>query len=232
MFCVKCGVELADSEKRCPLCNTPVYYPVERPEGESPYPEFVHNKERISPRGLYFVIAIMFLIASVIVLACDISVNGGMVWSGIALGGLLTLYVLVFLPMWFKYPYPAVFVPVDFATVLIYLLYIDLHFSEYSWFLGFALPLVSALALIVIPVAVLTHYLRCGYFYIYGGAFIGMALFSLLVEYLIHINFAILHTTLVWSIYPFIALLLIGIMLIVIAIVPQFRESIKKIFAI
>ena len=27
MYCIKCGVELADSEKRCPLCNTPVINP-------------------------------------------------------------------------------------------------------------------------------------------------------------------------------------------------------------
>ena len=230
MFCVKCGVELADSEKSCPLCNTPVYYP-NRVEGESPYPEFIPNRERISPRGLYFVIAFMFLIATDIETACDVSVNGAITWSGLVFGGLVTLYVLFFLPMWFKYPSPAVFVPVDFATVLIYLLYIDLHFGGHNWFLGFALPLVCAVALIVIPVAVLCHYLRCGHLYIFGGAFIGTAFFSVLVEYLIHINFGI-HTVLVWSIYPFIASLLIGIMLIVIAIVPQFRESIKKIFAI
>ena len=27
MYCVKCGVELADSEKKCPLCGTPVFHP-------------------------------------------------------------------------------------------------------------------------------------------------------------------------------------------------------------
>ena len=231
MFCVKCGVELADSEKSCPLCNTPVYYPREVSDADRPYPDFVRNKETISQRGLYFVIAFIFLISSVIQAACDISVNGKIVWSGIVFGGLVTLYVLVFLPMWFRRPSPAIFIPVDFATVLIYLLYIDLHFVTYSWFLGFALPLVSALALIVIPVAVLSYYLRCGYLYIYGGAFIGIALFSVLVEYLIHLNFGV-PTILVWSIYPLIASLLIGIMLIVIAIVPQFRESIRKIFTI
>ena len=27
MFCVKCGVKLADTEKICPLCGTTVYHP-------------------------------------------------------------------------------------------------------------------------------------------------------------------------------------------------------------
>ena len=26
MYCVKCGVELGDSEKTCPLCGTSVFY--------------------------------------------------------------------------------------------------------------------------------------------------------------------------------------------------------------
>ena len=27
MYCVKCGVQLADTEKSCPLCGTRVYHP-------------------------------------------------------------------------------------------------------------------------------------------------------------------------------------------------------------
>jgi len=40
------------------------------------------------------------------------------------------------------------------------------------------------------------------------------------------------HDKLAWSIYPLVALFLIGIMLIVIAIVRPFRESLKRIFSI
>ena len=27
MYCIKCGVKLADTEKKCPLCGTVVYHP-------------------------------------------------------------------------------------------------------------------------------------------------------------------------------------------------------------
>ena len=27
MYCIKCGVELADSERVCPLCGTRVFHP-------------------------------------------------------------------------------------------------------------------------------------------------------------------------------------------------------------
>ena len=33
MYCVKCGVRLADTEKVCPLCATRVYHPdLEQPK--------------------------------------------------------------------------------------------------------------------------------------------------------------------------------------------------------
>ena len=39
MYCIKCGVELADSEKVCPLCGTRVFHPdLPRAQGEPPYP--------------------------------------------------------------------------------------------------------------------------------------------------------------------------------------------------
>ena len=40
MYCVKCGVELADSERKCPLCLTPVYMPGISDDPERPYPKF------------------------------------------------------------------------------------------------------------------------------------------------------------------------------------------------
>ena len=35
MYCIKCGVELSDSEEKCPLCGTVVFHPyIKRPDGE------------------------------------------------------------------------------------------------------------------------------------------------------------------------------------------------------
>lgn len=39
MYCVQCGVKLADTEVRCPLCGTRVFHPdIFREEGERLYP--------------------------------------------------------------------------------------------------------------------------------------------------------------------------------------------------
>ena len=39
MYCVKCGVELADGESKCPLCGTTAYHPdVPVTDAKPPYP--------------------------------------------------------------------------------------------------------------------------------------------------------------------------------------------------
>ncbi len=230
MYCVKCGVELSDGEKKCPLCKTPVYFPGISESAERPYPEFAGSGEKMSPRGMYFIISVLFLISAVISVVCDVSINGGIEWSGIALGGIILGYFIFVFPAWFHRRSPAIFVPCDFAASGIYLFYID-FVTRGEWFFSFAMPLLAALMLITSAVTILIYYLRSGYLYIFGGAAIGLAFFSVLVEYMLHLNFKI-HEGLIWSVYPFIALFLIGIMLIVIAIVRPFRESLKKIFAI
>ena len=38
MYCVKCGVELADSQRVCPLCGTRVFHPdIPRTPADPPY---------------------------------------------------------------------------------------------------------------------------------------------------------------------------------------------------
>ncbi len=230
MYCVKCGVELADSENKCPLCNTPVYYPEREQSGDRPYPELVKAKDEIGTRGLYFIISFLCLIAAAVSLVCDISINREISFSGYVLGGIILVYSVFILPGWFKRPSPAIFIPSDFAVAALFVAYINYTVGG-DWFFSLALPIVGASALIITAFAVLCYYLRCGYLYIFGGASIALGLFSVLIEYLLIKNLA-QYNTFYWSVYPALTLTLIGIMLIVIAIVPPFRESLKKIFTV
>ena len=58
MYCVKCGVELADSEKVCPLCGTRVFHPdLPQAQGEPPYPPQEQARpEEVSHTGALFVL--------------------------------------------------------------------------------------------------------------------------------------------------------------------------------
>lgn len=229
MYCVKCGVELADSEKRCPLCHTPIYFPGYEPkEEERPYPRF-EKPETVNPRGIYFILSFAFIIASVISFVADINMGGGLSWSGYVIGGIALFYVLFILPGWFRKYNPAIFIPVDFAAIGLYLAYIN-YATDGNWFLTFALPITGIVTIIISSITIISYYVRRGYLYIFGGALIGAGAFCPVIETLAIITFATKHV--MWSIYPLIALFLIGMMLIVIAIVKPLRDSLFKIFAI
>lgn len=232
MYCIKCGVELAESEKKCPLCGTVVFNPeVPKPDGAPTYPpEYTLNTGNVNRSGVMFIITMLFLLPIVTVLLTDWQLNGRIIWSGYVVGAVLLLYVVVILPLWFRAPNPVVFIPVDFAAVALYLLYINLACGGH-WFLSFALPVCGGAMLIVTAAAALLRYARGGYFFIFGGAFILIGLYNVLIEFLLNLNFK-LHEGYIWSFYPLAGCVIIGAMLIVIGCSSHLRESLHKKFFI
>ena len=230
MYCVKCGVELADSEKQCPLCGTPVFHPdIPRTLGKPPYPPDRRIRpEAVNRSGILFVLTVLALLPAVIVLLCDWRINGTIVWSGYAAGAVGLLYVIILLPLWFRHPNPVIFVPVDFAAIGLYLLYINFAAGGH-WFLSFAFPVTGAIGLLVTAVVALTHYLHAGYLYIYGGGLILGGGLAVLIEFLLNITFHA-HETFFWSFYPLAAGVILGLMLIIIAICKPLRESLQRKF--
>ena len=230
MFCVKCGVALADSEKVCPLCGTRDFHPdLPKPQGEPPYPPDTRShSEEVSRSGVLFILTVLALLPAILFILCDWRINGSIVWSGYASGGVALLYVIVALPLWFRRPNPVIFVPIDFVAIGLYLLYINFATGGH-WFLSFAFPVTGAIGLLVSAAVALTYYLRGGYLYIYGGMLILGGGLAVLIEFLINLTFQI-HETLFWSFYPMVAGVVLGLMLIVIAICKPLRESLHRKF--
>ena len=232
MYCIKCGVELADSEKKCPLCGTVVFNPeVARPDGAPPYPrEHGPVNENVNRIGVLFIVSVLFLLPIVTVLLCDWQINRKLVWSGYAAGAVLLLYVIVVLPMWFKSPHPVIFIPVDFAAAALYLLYINFATGGH-WFLSFAVPVTGGACIILTAAAALLRYVRRGQLFIFGGAFILTGLYNVLIEFLLNLTFK-LHEGFIWSFYPLAGCVIIGAMLIVIGCSRTLRDSMHKKFFI
>ena len=231
MYCVKCGVALGDTEKQCPLCGTPVYHPeLVREEAEPLYPHDSMPPKQPHPWGILLIVTILFLLPMSICVTADWSVNGQLNWSGYVVGVLLMLYTMFVLPSWFRKPNPVVFVPVSFGAIALFLLYVCLA-NNGSWFLPFAFPVTGFLCLLVTTVVVLARYVRKGLLYVFGGASLAMGGFMVLLEFLLHITFGLPGIG-TWSFYPLIVFFLLGITLILIAIVPSFRESLSKKFFI
>ena len=229
MYCVNCGVKLADTEKQCPLCGVKVYHPeIIRPEGELLYPRQTLPPQQVTADAAKIVVTTLFLLPAILSLLCDLHLSGKVVWSGFVVGALALCYTVVVLPLWFPKPNPVIFVPCDFAAVALYLLYIDLA-TEGNWFLSFAFPVTGGICLIVTAVVTLLRYIRRGRLYVFGGALMALGLFMPLVEFLLCITFRGIPFA-VWSFYPLAALVVLGGMLIFLAVYRPARETMERKF--
>lgn len=226
MYCIKCGVKLADTERKCPLCNTVVYHPeLAQPATEPLYPADKMPPSTSTPKARNGAAIILFLIPLIVCLYADLSLDGSVEWFGYVAGALLIAYVAIALPFWFKNPNPVIFVPCNFAAVALYLLYINFATGG-NWFLTFAFPVVGGLCLITSALVTLLYYLRRGRLYIIGGAIMALGAFMPVMELLISITFRL--TFVGWSIYPLAVLALFGGLLIYLAINSSAREMMER----
>lgn len=233
MYCVKCGVELADTENKCPLCGTAVYHPdIQRTPTQPNYPMYVREHESMRPQGILFILTVLAAMPIAITLFCDLYYGNGLTWAGYPIGGILLFYTMLVLPQWFYRPNPVIFCPITFAVLGAYLLYIN-HATDGNWFLTFAFPILIYVALCVCAVVTLLRYTQGGRLYIAGAIFIAVGFLCMLIEFFMNLTFGGRSLfDFFWSLIPLIACSFVGLMLIVIAIAKPLRESLKKRFFI
>ena len=215
MYCANCGVKLADTEKRCPLCGTVAYHPdIERPEVAPLYPQDFIPKRELSKVTTHIIILTLFLIPILVTLYADFYINHIISWSPYVIFSLVIIYIALILPFWFKKPLPAIFVPLDFFLVALFLQYIN-YATNGDWFLTLAFPLITYLGVVVTAAIVLLFYLKKGHLYVVGGFFIALGLFMDVIELFLMITFKQNFDG--WSLYPMIPLVLLGLGMIAIS---------------
>lgn len=226
MYCVNCGVKLADSESKCPLCGTAAYHPdLPRQEGKPLYPKDRLPAAEVHPTVISVTVLILFLLPLTVTLLSDLRINGAVTWSGYVAGGLLVAYVCFALPGWFRNPNPVIFVPCAFAAAILYLLYINLATGG-NWFMSLAFPVAGGIGLLVTAVVTLLRYIHRGRLYILGGAVMAMGTMVQLIEFLICLTFD--RSFVGWSVYSLVPALLLGGLMIYLAINKGARETMER----
>lgn len=230
MYCVNCGVQLSDTEEKCPLCQTVCYHPqIQRQSTQSLYPAEKYPAPKNNAKGIVMMLTYAFILLAVVPVLCDLHINRTITWSGFVATALAMVYVILVLPFWFRNPSPAVFVPTSFVAVAGFLFYVDLYVAG-EWFWTFALPVTGAICLIVTTLVVLLRYVKKGKLYIYGGCILALAAFMPVMELLLNLTFNRQNMT--WSVYPFGALVAIGGYLIFLAVCRPAREVMERKFFI
>ena len=227
MYCVKCGVRLADGTERCPLCATPVWIPenadIQKANDgySSVYPKKKEN-ERI-PAAIFLTIALA-VVSTVCLIFC-LRTYGAVRWSGYVMSGIAALYIIAVLPMWFRRPNPVVFVPTSFIAVSAFLLYVCLH-NHGNWFFTFAFPVVMLLGILTTAAVSLFRYVKGGKLFIIGGLLAALGASSMLIEYFEHITFGTKMFS--WSLYSMSTFFLFGLFLILAGIIQSLREWLER----
>ena len=227
MYCAKCGVKLADTEKSCPLCGLAIHPELGGGEGQPLYPP---NKPpvRVNSKAVHGVVLFIYLLPILVCLQCDLLITGTVTWSGYVLGALLTLFVMISLPGWFHRPNPVIFVPCSFATIGLYLWYIDLTL-ESNWFWTFAFPVVVVFMLVITAMVTLTRYVPKGLLYTVGGGLLLLGAFMPVMGWLLNLTF-FSGGFAIWSVYPMTTLVLVGGLLIFLAICTPARQTLQRKF--
>ncbi len=227
MYCVKCGVELAPGEVKCPLCGTPAYMP--EPQAPRSYPEYTPPTEKAIRYAWLYLITFLFIAVMGTCLFIDLTVNGVMEWAGYVISALIVLYCSAFLGRWFsRINYMALLIPI-FASIALLLLYVNNETGGY-WFLTFALPVVGVIFLLVELTVYLARYTRLDGLYIAAILCCLLGAANVLLELLVSLTFGL--PRFVWSFFPLIGLTVIGIILFIIAGSAPLRESLHKRFFI
>lgn len=150
-YCVNCGVELAPSEKSCPLCNVAVQNPLQpRSEpSQRPYPnrvdKFVDQINRSFGVGLA---SLFLLIPAAVTMLTNFFTQQQISWSAYVVGACFLAYIFVLVPMLFRKPMPFLFLFFDVVALLSYLALIDYFASGFIWFFQLALPIVLQVAVV------------------------------------------------------------------------------------
>lgn len=230
MYCIKCGVELADSEEKCPLCGLVPYHPELKPKkGRKPYPNTVAKQPRSFKRASVMLMVSWFTaIILFTLMLVDYSLNHDMMWSRFVIISILLFYVLAFLPQWFKRPNPVVFISIDMVAITAFIALICV-FTGGEWFFTFAMPIMIFATVISVTIVTLVRYVKKGFLFIAGGGFIALGVAMIVMEILINVTFGV-RNYLAWSYIPLIVLALTGMFLIVVGIVKPFRDALYKIF--
>jgi len=225
-YCVNCGVELADSEKCCPLCNVEVVNP-NRPwvePAQRPYSQhFEELTKRMDRRYFTALAGLILLIPVLVTVLCDILSGGGITWSAYVVGAIAMLYVFILLPFNFKRYHAVVFLSLNFFAVLLYLLLIE-QASGGHWFLSIGLPIVICTWLIVIGYSQWFKRRKRAILLKTGLCLIAAGVLSVIIEVILSINSAG-ALAFRWSFYVMIPCLVLGI----VALVLEHRKNLKEV---
>lgn len=188
-YCVNCGVELRDSERKCPLCGTLVVNP-NKPFDETTVPAYPRNVDTSSiedkTKTTAGIISALLTLPPSICLLCNFIINSKISWSLYVIGAFALIWVMVVPPILIRRGTIFWAIGMDVAAILAFLYGVSLADNAAKpWFMPLALPIVIAASImIIVMVAVIKYghfsrlYIASIFFICVGFLLIGIELIT------------------------------------------------------
>ena len=227
-YCVKCGVELASSEPKCPLCNTPVVYPEEpwQEPGLRPYPEHLEVRHVNREYGAHLA-AIILCVPVLVCLLCDFLISMHFSWSLYVLGAGGLLFCCALLPFYTKKRKPYPFLLIDTLAALLYLYMIAVLSGNTGWYWRLAMPLAVIMGLTVVLCVVMLR--RKNRRFLINLSYVIFLFAMMLIAYECTIDLFVLSVFRpLWSMFSMVPLLALAVICRIVNRKRRMLENIRK----
>jgi len=226
-YCVKCGVELSASEKKCPLCFTPVSQWVDTDEIVQPAYPPEHDKIKYNRRSIAVLGMLILLIPAGICLLCNILSSSFADWSLYVLGGEACFFIYTLLPLMFEKPEAYFCVSADAAVTCGYLALIGVLIKDMSWLLPVGIPITVLSGMLIFALIKIIRLRQPADLYKLAGAAAIVGLFVTVIELIINLY---KHKSIFisWSLYVLLPCSIIALMLIFIEKNHALKDKIAR----
>lgn len=154
-YCVNCGVELEQSLKSCPLCNTPVVNPREIKTNavSSPFPKNKGTVEESNRKDFAIFVTIILVATAIGCGMLNWLVFSKNLWS-VPVIGVCVVFWVIMIPVCIYRKAPVYLsLLLDGAAVVLYLYMITWLTQENHWFYGLGIPIVVLITFLTEAVA-------------------------------------------------------------------------------
>ena len=231
-YCVNCGVELDPSAGICPLCHTPVVNPG-RPVDEEAPPPFPTRRAEVQPVNKWEVALLLSAMLASVAVCCGLLnlffLRSDRPWSLYVIGAAVMLWIWFVPPLLSRKLFIWVRLTLDVLAVGVYILLIAIALDGMDWFVGLALPIVAAGALVIPVLYWIIRTRRCSLLVSAVLVLLALGLFAVLTEFLCdrYLKGVWLPG---WSMVVLASCVGLSIPLIIVRRVPSLREEARRRF--
>ncbi|NLG04629.1 MAG: hypothetical protein GX567_12495 [Clostridia bacterium] len=228
-YCVNCGVELENNKERCPLCNTPVYNPLQKIDRTltPSFPPKAGQVERVKNSDMAILLSIVLASTAISCGLLNLLVFKTGSWSFYIIGACMLLWV-IFIPS-VIYTKLSIYLSLlfDGTAISFYLWVIAFSIGRFNWYLRLALPIITLVTFLVILFVFLHRFFKTSILstaiYLFGE----IAFFCIGLEMLICF-YQEKMIRLTWSSVVLVSCSIIVITLLTIITRSRLREAVRR----